>query len=93
MHSADGGTTDVSLAEGTLGFNSVEVCNHLLLGKGFEGIKAEAASFEGRASVRGDQLGVHFGGNRKFYKEREKIVLANGDHENWSPYLGQFTMS
>ena len=79
MQSADGGTTDVSLAEGALGFNSVEVCNHLLLGKGFEGIKAEATSFEGRASVGRNQLGVHFGGNRKFYQGK-KTVLVNGVH-------------
>lgn len=60
--------TDVSLAEGgghTL-VNSVKVCKHLLLRKGFEGIKAEAAGFEGWASVRGNHLGVEIGGNRKF---------------------------
>lgn len=60
--------TDVSLAEGgghTL-VNSVEVRKHLLLGKRFEGIEAETASFEGWASVRGNHLGVEIRGNRKF---------------------------
>lgn len=60
--------TYVSLAEGgghSL-VNSIKVCKHLLLGKGFEGIEAEAASFEGWASVRGNHLGVEFSGNRKF---------------------------
>jgi hypothetical protein len=60
--------TDVSLAEGgghTL-VNSVKVCKHLLLRKWLEGIKAEAASFEGWTSVRGNHLGVEVGGNRKF---------------------------
>jgi hypothetical protein len=87
MYSAYGGTTDVSLAEGTLGFNSVEVCNHLLLGKGFESIKAEAASFEGRTSVRGNQLGVHFGGNREFYKKRN-IVISEWEFTSGDPSSG-----
>lgn len=68
-HSAYGGTTNRSIPRGghTL-IDSVEVCNHLLLGKRFEGIKAEATSFKGWASVSGDQLVIEFRGNRKFYK-------------------------
>jgi hypothetical protein len=71
-NSAYGGTTNRSIPRGghTL-VDSVEVCNHLLLGKRFEGVKAEAASFEGRASVRGNQLVVEFRGDRQFYRSRD----------------------
>ena len=70
MQSADGGTMNRRIPRGGRRthalVNSVEVCKHLFLGKRFESIEAEATSFEGWTSVRGNHLGVEIRGNRKF---------------------------
>jgi hypothetical protein len=55
--------------------NSVEVCDHFLLGEGFEGIETEATSLQCRASVRGNQLVVEFRGNGEFCRVVSILLL------------------